>query len=479
MTWKKLTENHRYFLLAFALIFVFLLVYYPHYSYKFPLHADEWNHIEQAERILNNEYGKVYKNFGGNFEFGYHYILAGIFFIEKSIGINEIFAYRFLPAIFAVFASLALFLLLLKLTGNFYTGIFGMVFFASLPSNVNLLGLWFAVPMTFSIFLTYIFFYFFIGHGKKSIIYSLLILFALFFIYPPFVLLIFPVLAFYFIFNYNEIRTRKIMVFLPYLIFLVLAFKIMWYKTIWKTFFIILKTIVFKAGESHLELSSPVYLMYGIVPFVLALFGLCFLFKEKQKRILLFWFLAGFLLLLIYYIFDFSIFARNQRITYFLMLNLVLLSAIGLMRIIEFISERIKNKKYKLIVVIILLIVVFFFSFYNYGKLESNVKLYYLINNDSYKALSFLREQKNGILIAPLKEAVADYSVAGKKAVAKFYPPYEMNDDKMNVERFYSSQCEIKEKIAKNYNASYILSKEKLNCDFKEIYSMENFVYAV
>ena len=251
----------------------------------------------------------------------------------------------------------------------------------------------------------------------------------------------------------------------------------MWYKSVWKTFLIILKTLVFKSGESHLEFNYGIYFLYGIVPFILALIGLYFAFKNAKMRILIWWFLSSFLLLLFYYVFDYSIFARNQRIIYFFMLNLVLLSAVGLIEIIKYFNRKIGNKKSKNILVVFLLIAVFLFSFYNYGKLENKVKLYYLIDDDGFKALSFLKDKEDGILIAPLKEAVTDYSIAGKRAVAKFYPPYDITDDKIAVEKFYSSDCLIKEKIVRDYNIKYALSKEKLACNWKEIYSNNYFIY--
>ena len=495
---KHLIKEYRVWLVIIVLIATFLLVYYPHFSYPYPLHADEWNSINSAEKLLNGEYGVPYAEFGKNFEFGYHASLAFIFLIEKVAGISPILAYKFLPAIFAVFASLFLFLLMFKLTGNYFISLFSMVFFASLPSNVNLLGLWFAVPLTLAIPLVYLFFYFFLQEGKRTLVYSIIILFAIFFIHAPSALILLPVLFFYSVFNYRKILKKQLLVFLPYVIFFFIGFVSMWYKTIWKTLSIMLNAIVFKAGDSHIELNletNPlVYnffgekiilsqyflpLLYGFVPFILVLIGLYYALKNERLRIFAIWLFVCVINLFIFNLLDFTIFARSQRVVYYTLLALAPLSAIGMERIVSYIKEKIRKENMKKIIAIIAILLVLAASFYNYGKQNKGTEIYYLINEKDFKALTFLKDKENGILIAPLKEAVADYSIAGKKAVAKFYPPYEMNENKMDVERFYASGCEIKEMIIRKYNATYVLSKEKLACEWKEIYSDERFIYEV
>ena len=41
-------------ILICSLIFVFLIVYTPHYYYKYPLHIDEWEHIARSNYINEN-----------------------------------------------------------------------------------------------------------------------------------------------------------------------------------------------------------------------------------------------------------------------------------------------------------------------------------------------------------------------------------------------------------------------------------------
>ena len=83
------------------------------------------------------------------------------FFNPKAIVTNLVLFYKFLPAIWAVFSALALFFLVYKKTNDFYLGILAIIFFASIKSNLNLLGLWFFTPLTFSIPFILLYIYFF------------------------------------------------------------------------------------------------------------------------------------------------------------------------------------------------------------------------------------------------------------------------------------------------------------------------------
>ena len=42
-------------ILISSLLFIFLLVYSPHFSYKYPLHADEYHHIAKAVNLIENK----------------------------------------------------------------------------------------------------------------------------------------------------------------------------------------------------------------------------------------------------------------------------------------------------------------------------------------------------------------------------------------------------------------------------------------
>ena len=47
------------------------------------------------------------------------------------------------------------------------------------------------------------------------------------------------------------------------------------------------------------------------------------------------------------------------------------------------------------------------------------------------------------------------------------------------VSNFYSFDCKKKEEFARNYNIAYIYSDKEINCKWKEIYSIERYIYKI
>src|SRR5690606_35896863 len=111
-----------------------------------------------------------------NIESGFHFLL----FLSSYL-IDLVLNYKYLPALWATFSALTLFYLVYKKSGNnFYLGLLSIIFFASIKSNVNILGLWFFTPLTFAIPFIFLYFYLFTEgvekENTKMVIGSLLIM---------------------------------------------------------------------------------------------------------------------------------------------------------------------------------------------------------------------------------------------------------------------------------------------------------------
>jgi len=89
-------------LFLFALAFVFLIVYSPHFMHTYPFHFDEWDHASKAVKI--HEQGLKYFSHGHLVEIGFDLILWFI-----SLFFNLVKIYQFLPAINAVIIAVILF----------------------------------------------------------------------------------------------------------------------------------------------------------------------------------------------------------------------------------------------------------------------------------------------------------------------------------------------------------------------------------
>jgi len=155
---------------------------YPYYfdgksdpvRYDYPIHADEWTHLAQIIYIMDSKsigFKNPYKRnlaFHLDLEIGYHLLFALFFSLT---GLDPVLAYMYLPALFFIISSISLFFFVKHFTGKSYPAIFSILFFLAIPSNTNLLGNWFATPLTFSLFMIFLFLIFLdktIDAGKKK-----------------------------------------------------------------------------------------------------------------------------------------------------------------------------------------------------------------------------------------------------------------------------------------------------------------------
>ena len=195
-------KKGRILLIVLVSIVTVLLVYSPHYRYPFPRHIDEWHHISETIKLQKGEYS------GGltGYRIGFHIILL---LLSKIT--NLVLIYRFLPAIWVIFSGLVLFYVVYRKTDKqFSIALFAMIFFASIKSNVNITGLWFFTPLTFSIPFIFLYVYFFTEgiekQNKKFILLSLAIMVMLLFVHSISVLFAIPFLLIYALFNFRYFK---------------------------------------------------------------------------------------------------------------------------------------------------------------------------------------------------------------------------------------------------------------------------------
>jgi hypothetical protein len=506
----KLDPVHILLVIA-ILAFTAILIYSPHFEYKYPFHIDELHHSEMADRIVYDPVHTLSNELkAGNFEIGYHVFLAGLFACERSVGIDPILAYKFLPAAFAVLASLILFFMMLRLTKNYWIGIFSMLFFATLKTNVNLLGLWFAVPLTFCIPLIFLFFYLFIvGWNEKPV---LLIWAALVFVFiaishAPSATFMVPVLVIYMIINHKSANAgakSKRWLHIAFFIVPVLACLAIYFGAVSKGSFIesmkfILDKLVFRYGFTPAEavllplikipflkkviMIHPYFIpyLYGIGAFVFAAIGALVSFKNKKLHIFTIWALITSFFLALFVNFNFTIFAPYQRMVYYTLLGLVPLSAIGLINAVDWISR--KKIKMGNVLIVIIVALTFYLSFCNYYVQPKGFEIYNTITDNDYAALKFMNNYANNkIVFAPLRFGDAIYPLSKNNAVVS--PFFIGNDDtRWDMDEFMSSEnCSRKQEIVNAYKPDYIISENAINCSeigLELIYNEGDYIYKV
>lgn len=464
----------RTILLIIISLALFLLAFTPHYDYSFPRHIDEWHHIEQGLKIGTN-LGKQM-----DFEYGFHLILSAL-----SKLVDLVLIYKFLPALWAVLSALVLFYITKKLTNNFKIGILAMIFFALIRSNVNLGGLWFFTPLTFSIPFIFLYIYYFTQgiclQNKKYILLSLAIMAFLIPIHSISVLFAIPFLTIFALINYKyllkEYKLFSLFALIP--LIGIFFYKIFVHVPYSQIVFSITNALKFRYGWGILELNNPPTQIYSLMAMFLAILGAIFIFifvKDKEKFIpYLLWPVSVGLMLLIYLATKISFLSPYQRNVYYFVLSLPFLSAIGLHYSIEVIKNLISKiaisevarEKIKKTMEVFIIILVIILASRNYFNIPNNIALYKIIDTDTYQLLAYLKNLPKGNVIALPNTAMATYAISQHQPIAGAH----FNGNPQILVDFYNSKdCATKNTIIKNYNVKYIISELPIDCSWNKLY---------
>lgn len=466
------------FIITIVCILTALLIYTPHLTNQFPLHVDEWHHIAQSVRLESGEYRDTLSSL----EKGFH-----IFLSILSKFINLISNYKYLAPIWAVFASLSLFLLAYKKTSNFNIAILAMIFFASIKSNVNILGLWFFVPLTFTLPLIFLYIFLYTEglekKNRKYIIASMAIMIPLIYIHAIAVLFALPFLIIYSLFHIKFIKKER-KLFLSFLALPILGVIFFLSSTKFPTSKII-ELLQFKAGWSILELNNSPLELYSPIGYALAFLGAFFIIKhyltnKRDPKLLayLIWPITLLIMIAIFKLTGISPLSPYQRNLYYFIMILPLLSAIGLYNSITLFYKKAKltSPKTKKIITIIIIIVILILTFKSYFSIPEQIRLYHTIDKDDYLALQFLSNQEKGNVITTPTIGSAVYATTGHAPTASLYFEGLIRRRK-KIEDFFSSyNCDFKNKIIDEFSADYVLTKSKMDCQWPLIYG-ENGVY--
>jgi hypothetical protein len=479
LRWQKI-------LLGAVLLVVFSIVYSPHFTYPYPFHIDEWRHITDALKLAAGGLGNVHFNP----EIGFQFLLAGL-----SKIFDLVLVYKFLPALWAVLSAGTLFYIAYKKTkGNFLVALMAVVFFASLKSNVNILGLWFFTPLTFSI--PFIFWYFYLftegveRQNKRYILGSLGIMLFLLPIHAISVLFAAPVLFIYSLVNFSYFRREKIF----WWFLLVPILGLIFYKyavpgLAWSAVFShLIKSLIFKQGWGVLEVNNSFFELYSLVGYLLASLGIyAVILKGWGKKLLpyLLWPIFTLLFILSYKLTGYSLLVPYQRNLYYFALALPLLSAIGF----DFIYRRLLAKyrfevtlleqerfSGRWIIQLILIGAVIVGSFLFYFSLPINLQLYRLIDDHDYRALQYLAGQPKAKVLADDFVSTALFPMSGQEPIGTIY---FYGDRKINQAFFDTDSCAQKNDIIVQNEVSYVIAKEPQGCGWTIIYNDQDIIYQI
>lgn len=460
-------------LIAGILILIGLLVFSPHLFYRFPIHLDEWTHLGYAENIIDKKgYNEKDLDFTGEklptHEVGFHIFLAEI---SLMTGIDPIFGLKYFAPILAVVTAFLFFVVMLKTTKNFYIGIFSMIFFASLRSNINILGIWFFVPFVFAFPLILGLFYTAANlDNKKFLITSIVILFILYFVHAQAAMLSSIIFLIYLISNYKKLNNNWpfLLVLVAFLLVVLLFYSsTLWNNNLFGLISKIISLITFIGFRIYPNIEFSIILFYGIIPFLLAIVGLIKSIKDKKQRFWIIWVAFTIVLITIFKHYKIIFFVTYRRAFYFTIFALVPLSAVGMNSVLDYLKKNFKNKLSKKLAVVIFIIAVLSFTFSSYYEIPENLKIFYLINESEYEDIMWFGENygSHNKILAP-------------EWISKTIFPTTRNYMKFFLEYYKNSDCRTKRKIVKDWKIDYVFSKEKDECDFlNQIYNNSFYIY--
>jgi len=475
---QKIKKKEAIIVVLFC-IAIFLLIYSPHFSNPYPLYIDEWQHITEALKLKNSEYSGYAKGH----EIGFHVFLMLISFVSDIVLI-----YKFLPALFAVLSSLALFYFIKKKTGSFWLGLFSMLFFASIKSNINLSGLWFFIPLTFSIPLIYLYFHFFTqgieNQNKKLILASLGIMLVLVFVHAISLSFAIPILLIYSFLHKDYIKKeyKFFSLFLLVPVVLVLFYSLLMKTPIFNATLLLIKMSKFDYGWNNTAINNSFLEVYSLIGLALATIGISCLLHNKEARkkysIFIIWPIVTFLYIIFYKVIGFSLFSPYQRNMYYFALSLPFLSAAGLQFILSKAKAPIrairmlKNKEaFANLVYVLILIATIFLTFFQYYTIHENLQIPARIDESDYNAIKFLSTQPKGNVMAKLPVSMAIYPVSQQNPLAT---GYFYGDTNIIKTFFNSTDCNTKQQIISQNNVNYIISRKSINCGWQIIYNQNN-----
>jgi hypothetical protein len=479
---KKPAKKEEYALLkAFgvlcAVLLTFAMVYSVHDNYRFPYHTDEWIDLQRGTGIMDS--GSIGNEV--NMEIGLAVFLAELFLLS---GVDPVLGYQYLPALFAAFSALTLFIAVYRMTGKYFPALFAVLFFAGLKTNITILGMWFFVAITMCIPLLYAVFYLIsAGLEKGSARYLLCaayILLNIALIHPCSASFVFPIVLIYLLLRPRLILKNPaglaILFSVPFLSF-VYFIKHFWMGNLDKTINYFLDYIVFRINE-FLPWEYYLFLpgFYGWTAIALAIAGVfsIYAYSREKEKIFVAWGIWTLGSLYMFYNLKIILFSPYERTIYYALLALVPLTGIGLYQVFSWIYVLIGrlDKRAALAFCVVLSLCVYADYYSGYYKHLTGV--YKVIDEADYSALSKLAEK--GItgkkVLAKPHTSFAVYPISRNNVVATSPRTRAPGKDVQAAERFFSgANCSEQTAMLKAYKVDYVYSPGEIVCpSLKEIY---------
>ncbi|MCL4392494.1 hypothetical protein M1413_04150 [Patescibacteria group bacterium] len=481
--WKALHKREKIFfcVLVVLALAAAVFVFYPHFGYLWPIHADEWGDVAAVQSLLRgrplntNPYVVIHSI---DYKPGFTSLWAGV----MSGGLDPIGAWVYLPAFNMFLISLVGSLVLYEKTKNFWAGGLVSPFLASLHSSTSFLGLWFFVPSIFALF--FVLFLIVEARGlflksRPELFVACTVSVALALVYLPFlgfVLLSLVPIAGTFSKKFPVLFFTVVCIGLAAIVLLLLASP---YKAFWSSGTLPDLSAFFVSSTATVG-SIGFFSFFDIVPvvvFIAAVFGFCFLRKEKWARVLAASVVVGVLNVTLFYVADVSFLAFPQRSYYFAAAVVAVVASVGL-------GEMLARMHTAGFLKWGVALVVLGLSFWGYFILIAGTAPYHLVGSQDLKALDWLKKQPNiqyqfilsepsmGTIITPLTGAAAPINWITPQGK-------DNRQDPLLSSFFDVTDCSTKQEILSELKTGFVYSHIPQACPFlEEVYNADGvFIY--
>ncbi len=456
------------------MLFALILNFSPHFHYFYPIHVDEYIHIENAKQIVEKEginnmtdpTGRFYYN---DMEVGFHIFLSEIFILTNMKTENTIF----IPTIFLIFSMILIYVYLNKFSK--ISPITTIILIAIIPTTVTFLGEKFLVPVNIS-FIAIPGVLFLIERyerepANKNLIPFIPLISASLIFHPPSGFCVLAIIFTYVLLltfklsNNTKGRKEKI-------------FKILLTSAI--SFIIVIQLFIpsllskgIEAGiftkQNYLDdiIHFPDY--FGIFPLILSATGIFFMIYKKNLLVPLS--LLILLIILFIYIYFQKIFLFPYgRIYIYISILLSISAGIGVYEILKFRWKR-TGEKFKILTIVIIILLIFLSIYEQLPKHDPNT-YYYIMDNNDYENFIWIKENtpKNSTILTDSWKSKALIIFAERKV----YSYWPLGPDQKILyyceagDKFLAEKCNNTDFLINN-NINYVYSCNCENENLKEI----------
>ena len=432
---KKALSSRPHIILFGILVMGILLTLFPHFGYGLPIHTDEWHYMAYADNLITLESIELQMPYSG-WEQSQHWEIGFIIFIalvKMLSGVSWPFLFYTLPAVIFSMVMLTSY----KLGQKHGFGLHSAFLVALVPSTLRFLGPVFLVPISLGILLILFSTYLVIGHSNRI---RYLLLFSImaftFIVHPPSGGYLFIILFAIFLIDIIRKEKAQSLYLGVTLLFFILGVFLLPQSTMNNLSFSSLLT----SGNFFLPMFDMLDFveLISYIPMFLAVLGIGFLYKQKEKhtqKLLASLIMLILFVLTLYYVFPhfYQIQAVYDRALILLAAMIAIVAGAGIFYVQ-------KNVSQPLFIVLVSCVLVLSLS------AHSTESYYHIISESEYDDFVWIRENLNSsydeAILDPWK-AIAFTPVTGKQVYYRIPQGPNSNMDKMieRISEFFSNGC--------------------------------------